>query len=75
MKDKIEKIKKILGRDIIKNNKNFNTLEDWDSLAQMKFIISLEKEFKIKFSTKEIINIKSINSCIKVLKKYATKKK
>ena len=58
----IDKIKKILGRDKIKNNKNFNTLEDWDSLAQMKFIINIEEEFKIKLSTKEIINIKSINS-------------
>ena len=70
-----DKIKKILGKEKIKNDRKFSTLDDWDSLAHMKFITNIEKNFKIKLSTMDILKINNINSCIKIIKKNANKKK
>jgi len=70
-----DRIKKILGKDRIKNDRKFNTLDDWDSLAHMKFISNIEKNFKIKLSPMDIFKINNINSCVKIIKKNANKKK
>lgn len=75
MKDNILKIKKLLGKLNIKNDQKFNNLEDWDSLTHMKFIFNLEKEFKLKFNINDILKIKDINSCLKIIRKNAIKKK
>jgi len=75
MKDKANKIKKILSFGNIKNDKKFSSFDEWDSLTHMKFVINFEKSFKIKLSTKEIMSIQHVNSCLKLIKKYENKKK
>lgn len=75
MKDNILKIKKLLGKLNINNDQKFNNLEDWDSLTHMKFIFNLEKEFKLKLNINDILKIKDINSCLKIIRKNAIKKK
>jgi len=75
MKDNILKIKELLGKLNINNDQKFNNLEDWDSLTHMKFIFNLEKEFKLKLNINDILKIKDINSCLKIIRKNAIKKK
>ena len=48
MKDKANKIKKILNLVILRMIKNFQSFDEWDSLTHMKFVINFEKSFKIK---------------------------
>lgn len=42
-------------------------IKNWDSLAQVALIISIERKFKIKFSVKEVDNLKNIGDMIKLI--------
>ena len=43
-------------------------IDNWDSLAQMDLINSLEEEFEITLDMEEIIKINSVKTMIEVLK-------
>jgi acyl carrier protein len=42
-------------------------IKNWDSLAQVGLIISIERKFKIKFSVKEVGNLKKIGDIVKLI--------
>ena len=42
-------------------------MSDWDSLRNLQLLIQLEKEFKIKFNQKELVNFNSLESILKIL--------
>ena len=44
-------------------------IKEWDSLAQVSLIILIEKKFKVKFSVKEVNNLKNIGDMVKLLEK------
>ena len=46
-----------------------NKIKAWDSLAQVSLIILIEKKFKVKFSVKEVNNLKNIGDMVKLLEK------
>ena len=43
-------------------------IESWDSIGHLQLIMNLESEFNIKFRTKEIYEITSIQKCIEHIK-------
>lgn len=45
-----------------------NQVEGWDSLGHLNLILAIEDEFKIKFTTSQIIEIISIKKIIKTIK-------
>ena len=59
--DDIFDIKKIK----LKKTTNAKHISNWDSINNLKLIIVLEKEFKIKFDPNEIVEIKNIGELIK----------
>ena len=44
-------------------------IKEWDSLGNFNLLLTIEREFKIRFSMKEISEIKSIKSLEQNLKK------
>ena len=71
--DVLEKVQEIF-RDVLDNDEielSFETtaddIEEWDSLSHIQLIVAIEKEFKIKFTSKEIMswdNVGEMLDCI-----------
>ena len=42
-------------------------IEDWDSLSHIRFMITLERAFKVKFSNEEIAELKNVGELVDVI--------
>ena len=43
-------------------------VDGWDSLTHIRLILTIEKKFKIKFSTSEIGKLKNLGDLVKLIK-------
>ncbi len=70
-----EQVKKILFKVLKISEKKFNenigayNNPNWDSMNHLEILLSLEKNFKIKFSQNEISKLDSYTNIIKIIKK------
>lgn len=49
-------------------NKEFNTIDSWDSLKHVSFIIELELELGFQFEAEELENGNTINKVYEIIK-------
>lgn len=72
-KDIFEKLTKIFieimdnENIILEDRTTANDIDEWDSLAHIQLVVAIEKEFNIKFTSKEILswnNVGEIVNCI-----------
>lgn len=67
------RIKKIFGElfeieeDELDNTLTMDDVEEWDSLMHIQLALALEKEFNIKFTTQQIVDMKSIDEIIRII--------
>jgi len=73
MENKIEKLQEIF-RDILENEDLVITPEftvaqcdEWDSVAMLQIVLTTESSFKVRFSTNEVANIKSVADILRKL--------
>lgn len=66
----LEKLQKIF-KDITDNDElvlNYSTtsndIDEWDSLSHLKLIVAIEKEFGLKFTSKQILSKKNIGEIV-----------
>ena len=46
-----------------------NDIEEWDSLSHIQLIVAIEKSFKIKFVSQDIINWKNVGDIVDSIEK------
>jgi acyl carrier protein len=52
---------------VIDENSNASTVVGWDSFAHINLIVSLEGEFGVSFSTKELGEMQCVGDLVKLL--------
>jgi len=56
-------------------NISMSNYSKWDSIAHIKLIIKIEKEYKVRFKTDEIFKLNSIKKITNYLKKHGKNNK
>ena len=49
---------------ILTDNTTAHDVDGWDSLSHIQLVVAMEKYFKIKFSSKEILSWKNVGELI-----------
>lgn len=64
-----------LKEEMLKDDLEYNSIPEWDSLGHMSLIAELEEKFNISMETDDIINFSSFGKGKEILEKYGIKLK
>lgn len=57
---------------VIKDETNADDIEDWDSLAQVRLTVAIEKKFGIKFDFGELTALHNVGEMLDLIVKKVT---
>ena len=57
---------------IINETTKAEDIDEWDSLAHIRLVISIEKVFELRFTTDEISNLANVGDMAKLIMKKQT---
>ncbi len=52
---------------IIEDSTNSSDIEDWDSLEHISLVVSMEKEFDLKFDLKEVNKLANVGEMVDLI--------
>ena len=52
---------------VIEDKTNSDDVEEWDSLNHINLVSAIEKEFKIKFTLKELMTLKDVGAMVDLM--------
>lgn len=52
---------------IVTDSTNSDNIEDWDSLEHIALIVSMEKEFNMKFDIKEVNKLENVGQMVDMI--------
>ncbi len=52
---------------IITDSTNSSDIEDWDSLEHIALVVSMEKEFNLKFDLKEVNKLANVGEMVNLI--------
>lgn len=52
---------------VIEDSTNSSDIEDWDSLEHIALIVSMEKEFNLKFDLKEVNELENVGEMVDLI--------
>ena len=55
------------GAIVVSDTTNADDIEDWDSLSHINLVVSVEKEFGIKFSMGETQKMKNVGEMVDII--------
>ena len=58
---------------VVTPNTTADDIEDWDSLEHISLIVSMEKEFSMKFDIKEVNKLENVGEMIDLIKRKMDK--
>lgn len=59
-----------IDRNLVTDSLTYNTIPEWDSVAHMALIASLENSFDIMLDTDDIVDMSSVAKAKEILSKY-----
>jgi len=54
---------------IIEEKTTAKDIEDWDSLSHVQLVVAVEREFKIKLGTAEVMGLKNVGEMLALVAK------
>ncbi len=52
---------------IVEDSTNSSDIEDWDSLEHIALVVSMEKEFNLKFDLKEVNKLENVGQMVDLI--------